>query len=129
MNVVGLVGRLVRDVDLRYTPNGGTAVGRFTLAIPRQTKEKETDFISCVAFGKTAELASTYLSKGKQCAVSGHIQTGSYEKKDGTKVYTTEVIADRVEFITPKNYEERTPEMEQEQMPMGFAQAEEDIPF
>lgn len=129
MNVVGLVGRLVRDVELRYTPNGETAVGRFTLAIPRPTRDKETDFVTCVAFGKTAELASTYLSKGKQCAVSGRIQTGSYEKKDGTKVYTVEVVADRVEFLTPKNYEEKTLETEQEQMPMGFAQVEEDIPF
>ena len=129
MNVVGLVGRLVRDVELRYTPNGETAVGRFTLAIPRPTRDKETDFVQCVAFGKTAELASTYLSKGKQCAVSGRIQTGSYEKKDGTKVYTVEVVADRVEFITPKNYDNAPQENVQEQMPMGFAQAEEDIPF
>lgn len=129
MNQVALVGRLTRDVDLRYAPNGGTAVGRFTLAVPRPTRDKETDFIPCVCFGKTAELASTYLSKGKHCAVGGRIQTGSYDKKDGTKVYTTEVIADRVDFITPKGNSEAPAEPEQEQMPMGFAQAEEDIPF
>lgn len=101
MNCVLLIGRTTRDIELRYTQNQ-TAVARFTLAVDRHDKDKNSDFISCIAFGKTAEAMNRYVSKGNKIAVSGRIQTGSYTNKDGQKVYTTDVIADRVEFIESK---------------------------
>lgn len=110
MNSVVLIGRLVRDPELRFIPTTGMAVVKFTLAVDRElSKEKRqeaadhgkqtADFIGVTAFGKTAENAANYLAKGRQCAVSGRIQTGSYTDKDGNKRYTTDVIASRVEFI------------------------------
>lgn len=106
MNRVCLVGRLTKDVDLRYTPNG-TAVASFTLAVDRNYKnaqgEKETDFIPCVVFRQLAELCANYLSKGKMAAVDGRIQTRNYDGKDGKKVYVTEVIAENVQFLSPKD--------------------------
>lgn len=100
MNNVVLIGRLTKDPELRYIPQSETAVANFTLAVDRpQSKEKAADFIRVVAFGKTAELCEKYLSKGRQVGVSGRIQTGSYKDKEGKTVYTTEVYADRVEFL------------------------------
>lgn len=97
MNSVILVGRLVRDPETRYAQNDkGTAVTRFTLAVDRHSRD-EADFISCVAFGKTGEFVGKYFLKGRKMILRGHIQTGSYEK-EGRKVYTTDVIADEVEF-------------------------------
>ena len=96
-NWVG-VGRITRDLELKYLQTG-TAVTKFTLAIDRPTKEKATDFINIVVWGKQAENCANYLSKGKLCAVSGRIQTGSYEAKDGTRRYTTDVVAERVQFL------------------------------
>lgn len=101
MNNVILIGRLTRDVELRYTTSQ-MAVATFTLAIDRPTKadrEKETDFPRIKAFGKTAENCEKYLAKGRMVAVQGSLQTGSYEDKDGKRVYTTDVIANRVEFL------------------------------
>ena len=104
MNNVSLVGRLVRDPELKNTSNG-IANTRFTLAVNRKYKnakgEREADFITCVAWRQTAELASKYLSKGSQVGITGSIQTGSYEK-DGQRVFTTEVIVDNVEFLESK---------------------------
>lgn len=100
-NWVG-VGRITRDLELKYLQSG-TAVTKFTLAIDRPTKEKATDFINITAFGKQAENCSNYLTKGSLCAVSGRIQTGSYEAKDGTRRYTTDVVADRVQFLDSKS--------------------------
>lgn len=106
LNRAVLVGRLTRDVDLRYTP-GGTAVGTFTLAIDRrfsgQNGERETDFIPVVVWGKTAEASSKYLAKGRQAAVDGRIQTRSYENKEGRRVYVTEVVAEQVQFLGGNN--------------------------
>lgn len=108
MNNVSLMGRLTRDVDLRMT-NSNLAVGRFNVAVDRKlSKEKRqeaeknnqptADFIGCIAFGKTAENIATYFRKGQRIAVSGHIQTGSY-KKDGQRIYTTDVVVDSFDFV------------------------------
>ena len=101
MNKFYGIGNLTKAVEVRYTQQG-LAVSNFTLAIKREMKEDETDFLSCVAYGKTAELVSKYLDKGSKIAVEGHIQTGSYENKEGKKVYTTDIVVDRVEFLSKK---------------------------
>lgn len=106
MNLVTLMGRLVRDVDVRYTQGeNSTCIARYTLAVDRRFKkqgEQSADFISCVAFGKNGEFAEKYLSKGIKIAITGHIQTGSYTNKDGNKVYTTDVVVDNQEFAESK---------------------------
>ena len=99
MNKVVLIGRLTKDPDLRFAAGSGTAVTRLTLAVNRPFKKDEADFISCIAFGKTGEIIAQYLTKGRQLAISGSIQTGSYEAKDGTRRYTTDVIIDSFDFI------------------------------
>lgn len=127
MNNVFLSGRLVRDPEVRYGASSGMAVARFTLAIDRFTKEgedKKADYPSCMAFGKTAEFIEKYFSKGLRVIVTGKLQTGSYEK-DGVKHYTTDVIADRVEFADGKKEK-----VEKENLPEGFEQmTDEDLPF
>lgn len=100
MNNVVLIGRLVKDVESRFTQEG-KGIARLTLAVNRAMKRDEADFISCVAFGKTAEVLINYTQKGTQIAVEGNIRTGSYDK-DGTKVYTTDVIIQRVELLGGK---------------------------
>ena len=106
MNRVVLIGRLSRDVDTRTA--GETQIARFTVAVDRNVKkdpnsnQPTADFISCVAFGKTAEFIGKYFQKGSKIGLEGRIQTGSYEK-DGQRVYTTDVIAERVEFCDSKN--------------------------
>lgn len=99
MNKVVLIGRLTKDPELRFAAGSGTAVARFTLAVNRQFKKDEADFISCIAFGKTGETIAQYITKGRQLAVSGNIRTGSYEAQDGTRRYTTDVIIDSFDFI------------------------------
>ena len=104
MNKVNLIGRLTRDVETRYS--GETAIARSTLAVDRRFKkdgEQNADFISCVAFGKSGEFAEKYLKKGMKIAVSGRIQTGSYDDKDGKKVYTADVVIEEHEFCESKN--------------------------
>lgn len=105
MNKVVLVGRLTKDPELRFTAGSGNSVSRFTIAVNRQFKKDETDFISCVAFGKTAEIIAQHFIKGKQIAVSGSIRTGSYDAQDGTKRYTTDVVVDAFDFIGSNNKE------------------------
>jgi|SRR5680860_38204 len=106
LNRVVLIGRLTRDPELRYSPNG-VAVTNFTLAIDRKFKnaqgEKEADFIPCVAFKQLAELCANYLSKGKLASVDGRIQVRTYNDKDGQKRWSTEVIAEDVRFLSPKD--------------------------
>lgn len=101
MNKVLLVGNLVKDIELRYTTNE-KAVGKFTIAINRETKNKDgeydADYINCVSFGEQAKALSEYLKKGTKVSVEGHIQTGSYEK-DGKKVYTTDIVVEKIKFI------------------------------
>ncbi len=99
-NVCVLIGRLTKDPETRYS--GETAVTTFTLAVDRQGKNKGADFIRIVSFNKTAELCERYLSKGRQVGIQGRINTGSYENKEGQRVYTTDVIADRVQFLGGK---------------------------
>ena len=98
MNIWCGLGRITKDVEVKYTQGAEPmAIARFTLAVDR-TKKGEADFISCVAFQKTAENIGKFFSKGSQIAVTGHIQTGSFQKQDGSKVYTTDVIVDRFDF-------------------------------
>ena len=99
MNKVILIGRLTKDPDLRFGQGSGKAIVRFTLAVNRTMKKDEADFINCIAFGKTGETIAQYLTKGKQLAITGGIRTGSYDAKDGTKKYTTDVIVESFEFI------------------------------
>lgn len=110
MNSVSLVGRLVRDVEVRATAN--SSIARFTVAVDRKFKREgdtqTADFISCVAFGKTAEFVEKYFKKGNRIGLNGRIQTGSYSKEDGTKVYTTDVIVENVEFVESKKNGEGT---------------------
>ncbi|GEK31239.1 single-stranded DNA-binding protein 1 [Kurthia zopfii] len=106
INRVVLVGRLTKDPELRYTPSG-VAVARFTLAVNRtfsnQQGEKQADFINIVVWRKQAENTANFLRKGSLAGVEGRIQTGSYDGQDGKKVYTTEVVADSVQFLEPRN--------------------------
>lgn len=103
MNKVILIGRMVVDPELYFAAGTGTAVTRFRLAVIRPFKKDETDFINCIAFGKTGEIISQYLTKGRQLAVTGSIRTGNYDAKDGTKKYTTDVVVDSFEFIGNNN--------------------------
>ena len=135
MNNVTLIGRLTRDVDLAYTSGNNTAVAKFTLAIDRPVKkgsDKQADFIRIIAFGKTAENCDKYLCKGRLVAVNGAIQTGSYQNKEGNTVYTTDVIAGRVEFLEwgdkQSNSQEQTA-MPDPAMPDSFQAVHEDVPF
>lgn len=129
MNKVVLIGRLARDPETRYTQDQ-KAVTRFTLAVNRIKKDDPADFISCVAFGTTAQLIERYVKKGNRLAVEGHINTGSYEK-DGRKIYTTDVIVDRMEFISSLKESDSAQPDAPEQTPeqAGFAAMDDDIPF
>ncbi len=106
MNRVVLVGRLTKDPDLRYTPSG-VAVATFTLAVNRtftnQQGEREADFINCVIWRKPAENVANFLKKGSLAGVDGRIQTRSYDGQDGKRVYVTEVLAESVQFLEPRN--------------------------
>jgi len=150
MNVVILIGNLVRDPEKSVTGTGMT-VARFTLAINRYSKKSgsdSADFIRVTAFEKQAELALQYLTKGRKVAVEGRIQTGDYTDKDGKKVYTTDVIANRVEFLDRKEqgdggysapFESRpsadfapAPPSADAGLPQGFAEMDDDdddMPF
>ena len=138
MNSVILIGRLTRDPELVYTPGNQTAVTHFSIAVDRRDKEKTTDFIRITVFGKQAENCDRYLHKGKQVAVNGRIQTGSYKNKEGQTIYTTDVIANNVEFLgssqqgAPRQpdeaYSDSAPNY-QDELPDGFEATEEDIPF
>ena len=110
MNKVILMGRLVRDVEVRYSQgDASTAIGRFSLAVDRRVSrnnpnnEPTADFISCVAFGRQAEFLERFGKKGVKFVVEGRIQTGSYTNRDGQKVYTTDVIVENIEFAESKS--------------------------
>ena len=106
INRTVLVGRLTKDPELRYTPNG-VAVCRFTLAVNRtftdQSGERQADFINVLVWRKPAENSANYLKKGSLAGIEGRIQTGSYEGQDGKRIYTTEVVADSVQFLEPRS--------------------------
>ena len=138
MNNVVLMGRLTRDPDVRYSTQGEqqTAIARFTLAVDRRFKrdgsDQNADFISCVAFGKTAEFIEKYVNKGTKLTLSGRIQTGSYTNKDGQKVYTTEVVVDEQEFVESKKDTYDAPPKAPEESAEGFmniANGIDDLPF
>ena len=104
MNKVELVGRLTKDVSINMS-NGGCSIARFTIACDRRFKtegQPTADFISCIAFGKTAEFIEKHFSKGMRIGVSGRIQTGSYDNNEGKKVYTTDVVIEEAEFVESK---------------------------
>jgi len=133
MNRVVLVGRLTKDPDLRYTPNG-VAVATFTLAVNRsftnQQGEREADFINCVVWRRPAENVANFLKKGSLAGVDGRIQTRNYEGQDGRRVYVTEVLAESVQFLEPKsassnNYEQRGGDSGM----YGGGQKNQDFPF
>ena len=127
MNNVNLMGRLTKDPVISYTTDQ-KAIARFTVAVdrmPDKNGNRQADFIGCVCFGKTAEFIEKFFTKGKPIALTGRIQTGSFEK-NGQKVYTTDVIAERVEFVpgvseAPK--EEKKPEVIEDLIP------DDSIPF
>lgn len=106
MNKVVLMGRLVREPEVRYSQGEkAMAIARYTLAVDRKFKrdgEPEADFIPCIAFGKLAEFSEKYLTKGVKIAVTGRIQTGSYVNKEGNRIYTTDVIVEEQEFCESK---------------------------
>ena len=150
MNSVQLIGRLVRDPDVRYTAGSQMAVASFTIAIDRPTRageEKKADFPRITVFGRQAETCEKYLAKGRKVAIEGRIQTGSYQNKNGDTVYTTDVIANRVEFLdwgdrqqggggvqqgadrAPAPQAPQAPQSPAEDRPDSFQAIEEDVPF
>ena len=123
MNHVALIGRLTKDPDVRYSQGENQkAIARYTLAVDRPGKKQEgqqnSDFISCVAFDRTAEFAEKHLSKGTKIAVQGSLRTGSYTNKEGQKVYTTDVIVMSHFFCESKNTDNRE-QAAPEEMPGG----------
>jgi single stranded DNA-binding protein (ssb) len=121
MNNVVLIGRLTRNPEIRYAQGNTMMIAKFSLAVNRQ-KKGDADFINITVFGKTAEMCEKYLEKGKQIGIQGRIQTGNYEK-DGKRVYTFGVIADRIEFIGSA----KTNNEDNEAIPQGFIAITEDI--
>lgn len=133
MNSVSLMGRLTRDAELRYASNTEMAILRFNVAVDRRlSKEKRTeaennnqptaDFINCIAFGKTAEIIGQYFGKGNKIAITGHIQTGSYEK-DGQRIYTTDVVVDSFDFVESNSSSKTNANHENTAQDYGFNQA------
>lgn len=151
MNSVVLIGRLTRDPEIRYTASTQMAVATFNIAIDRPVRaggEKQTDFPRITVFGRQAENCERYLAKGRLVGVQGRLQTGSYQNKDGVTVYTTDVVADRVEFLEwGRHQEQQAPPAQQSyhrpqeeyhqtsiadlprDMPDSFQEIDEDVPF
>lgn len=134
MNSVSLMGRLTRDPELRYTANTQMANARFVVAVNRKlSKEKRqeaesngyptADFISCMAWGKTAENIANYLKKGNRIAITGHIQTGSYENQQGQRIYTTDVVVDSFDFVESNSSSSTNTNQENTAQDYGFNQA------
>lgn len=138
MNKVVLVGRIVRDPEVRYSQGENpTAVARYTIAVDRRFKrdgEPTADFINCVTFGKSAEFVEKYFRKGLRISISGRITTNSYTNKDGIKVYTTEVTVEDQEFAESKAESEANKASNQQATPAnvgsgdGFMNVPDDIP-
>lgn len=127
MNSVTLIGRIGNDLELK---EGKISYTKFRLAVDRPVRageEKQTDWIGIVVFGKQAETLCKYQKKGKQIAVSGYIQTGSYKNKNGDTVYTTDVIANRIEFLS--GFEKSEKKEETQESFDGFAELEGSVPF
>lgn len=128
LNRVVLVGRLTKDPELRYTPNG-VPVATFTLAVNRAFKnaqgETEADFINCVVWRKPAENTANFLKKGSLAGVDGRVQTRNYEGQDGKKVYVTEILAESVQFLEPKGNNSQ----QQNRSTTGASKPSNDDPF
>ena len=103
MNKSVLIGRLVKDPDLKFTEGKGTAISNFTLAVKRPKVKDTTDFINCVAYGKQAETIAQYIVKGNLLACDGYIRTGQYIGRDGVKRYTSDVVVTGFEFLGKTN--------------------------
>lgn len=135
MNKVILMGRLTRNPEIRYSQQG-LAVARYTLAVNKRIKQQgqpEADFISCVTFGKLAEIAEKYLNQGQQIAIVGRLQVRSWENEVGKKQWSTEVVVDEQYFADSKRIEQNTGnESQKEDAPKGFYPASENddnLPF
>lgn len=140
MNKAVLVGRLTKDPEVRTTASG-IKTASFTLAVERDFKnangEREADFIPIVTWRGAAELAEKYLSKGKQMAVSGRIQTRNYEDKEGVKHYVTEVVADEIQFLSSGNHSSKSETAQKKEtagdsfsVPLdGFEEINPSVPF
>ena len=133
MNSVELVGRLIRDPDVRYTSGTNSAVATFTLAVDRDgEKDKDgnklTDFPRITVFGRAAEAVEKYYKKGRQVELKGRLQTGSYTNKKGETVYTTDVIALWIRLISEKTQSQNTQPQRQERQET-FEEADDDVPF
>lgn len=135
MNSVNLIGRLARDVEIRYTQTNNTAVANFTIAVNRayvkEGEERQADFISVVAWGKTAEFCQKYFRKGMQVGITGRIQTRNWDDDQGQKHYVTEVVAENVYFADSKKDDNQ---VSNEQPQQDFAQqpfegSADDLPF
>ena len=111
MNKVVLVGRLTKDPELRFAAGSGSAVCRFTVAVNRQFKKDETDFINCTLWRGIAESTAEYCKKGDLVGIKGRIQTSNYQDSEGNKKYTTEVVAEKVTFLS-KNHTKEAEETE-----------------
>lgn len=131
MNRTVIVGRLTRDPDLRYTPNG-VAVANFTVAINRPFKnhqgEQEADFINCVAWRKQAENLSNYMKKGSQIGVDGRLQSRSYDGQDGKKVFVTEILAEQIQFMESRGQQSETSQQPQQNSYQGTRQQSQTAP-
>lgn len=142
LNKTLLMGRLTRDPEVRYSSGeNSSANASFTLAVDRkyrkQGEEQQADFIRCVAFGKQAEFIEKYIKRGTKIVLVGHIQTGSYTNKEGQRVYTTDVIAEEIEFAESKSSSENRNESPSDRSPSeredGFMNIpdgiDEELPF
>ena len=130
-NLAFLIGRLTKDPEVRYTAGTQMAVCTFTIAIDRPVKagaEKQTDYPRVTCFGKQAENCERFLAKGRLVGVQGRLQTGSYEK-NGATVCTTDVVADRVEFLEWGDRPRGEQEPMHETIPEGFSTMDEVVPF
>ena len=128
MNSVQLVGRLTRDPDVKYT-DGGLTIVRFSLAVDRRFKKDDgptADFPNIVAFGKTAEFIEKYFHKGMKLGLQGRIQTGSYENQEGTKIYTTDIVAENCEFVESKAASQSNGPAEPAGQQAGFGEPDAD---
>lgn len=131
MNLVILMGRTTKDIDLRYTAQSNIPVARFTLAVDRpytkQGEEKKTDFISCVAFGRLAENLEKYIRKGRRIVIEGRIQVDSYDRDDRSKGYSTSVVVERFHFADSKPGEQAQEVSQPEPEMDGFEPLDSDV--
>ena len=136
MNRTVLVGRLTKDPELRYTPNG-VAVANFTIAVNRpfqnQQGENEADFINCVVWRKAAENLANYQKKGNRIGVDGRIQTRSFENQEGKRIFVTEVVAENIQFLEPKSSNSKPQSQQQNNQPQQVGEpvdlSDDDLPF